>query len=77
MAPDSLETAAGTSREPMVYLTERSNAHVATNSALLLSGGPDVRLDTSLELLLERSPANNTPRVIATVVATSGSMSHE
>ncbi len=33
----------------------------------------DVRLDTSLELLLERAPATQTPRVLATVVATAGS----
>ena len=33
----------------------------------------DVRLDTSLELLLERAPAAQTPRVLATVVATAGS----
>jgi xanthine dehydrogenase accessory factor len=32
----------------------------------------DVRLDTSLELLLERAPASH-PRVLATVVATAGS----
>jgi xanthine/CO dehydrogenase XdhC/CoxF family maturation factor len=32
-----------------------------------------VRLDTSLELLLERAPAAGTPRVLATVVATAGS----
>ena len=42
-----------------------------------MSGMPtdrlDVRLDTSLELLLERAPATQTPRVLATVVATSGS----
>jgi xanthine/CO dehydrogenase XdhC/CoxF family maturation factor len=33
----------------------------------------DVRLDTSLELLLERAPATDMPRVLATVVATAGS----
>jgi xanthine dehydrogenase accessory factor len=33
----------------------------------------DVRLDTSLELLLERSPATRISRVLATVVATAGS----
>jgi xanthine dehydrogenase accessory factor len=32
-----------------------------------------VRLDTSLELLLERAPVAHTPRVLATVVATAGS----
>jgi len=34
---------------------------------------PDVRLDTSLELLLERIRADATPCVLATVVATAGS----
>lgn len=34
---------------------------------------PEVRLDTSLELLLERSPAAPAARVLATVVATAGS----
>jgi xanthine dehydrogenase accessory factor len=33
----------------------------------------DVRLDTSLELLLERPPAEGSARVLATVVATTGS----
>src|SRR5580693_8383628 len=33
----------------------------------------DVRLDTSLELLLERAPAAEDSRVLATVVATAGS----
>jgi xanthine/CO dehydrogenase XdhC/CoxF family maturation factor len=34
---------------------------------------PDVRLDTSLELLLERAPTDPGARVLATVVATAGS----
>jgi xanthine dehydrogenase accessory factor len=34
---------------------------------------PEVRLDTSLELLLERAPVSDGPRVLATVVATAGS----
>jgi xanthine dehydrogenase accessory factor len=33
----------------------------------------EVRLDTSLELLLERAPVNEAPKVLATVVATAGS----
>jgi xanthine dehydrogenase accessory factor len=33
----------------------------------------DVRIDTSLELLLEHMPAGQAPRVLATVVATAGS----
>jgi xanthine/CO dehydrogenase XdhC/CoxF family maturation factor len=34
---------------------------------------PEVRLDTSLELLLERLDSDAAPRVLATVVATAGS----
>jgi xanthine dehydrogenase accessory factor len=34
---------------------------------------PDVRLDTSLEVLLERAPRNARSRTLATVVATAGS----
>src|SRR6202167_5090963 len=37
------------------------------------NGRLDVRLDTSLELLLERAPAAQSARVLATVVATAGS----
>lgn len=33
----------------------------------------EVRLDTSLELLLEHAPSDSSPRVLATVVATAGS----
>jgi xanthine dehydrogenase accessory factor len=73
VAPGSLEIEGGASREPMVYMTERSTQHNATNSTLLPSCGPYVRLDTSLELLLDRFPADNTPRVLATAVATFGS----
>lgn len=39
----------------------------------LPSGRPEVRLDTSLELLLERAPLTPGSRVLATVVATAGS----
>jgi xanthine dehydrogenase accessory factor len=38
-----------------------------------LSAHIDVRLDTTLELLVERAPASNSERVLATVVATAGS----
>jgi len=38
-----------------------------------LSGRLSVRLDTSLELLLEHAPANDSARVLATVVGTTGS----
>jgi xanthine dehydrogenase accessory factor len=41
--------------------------------ALMHAVRPNVRLDTSLELLLERAPAARTARVLATVVATAGS----
>jgi xanthine dehydrogenase accessory factor len=39
----------------------------------MLTDHLDVRLDTSLELLLERAPVTQTARVLATVVATAGS----
>jgi xanthine dehydrogenase accessory factor len=39
----------------------------------MATGRLDVRLDTSLELLLEHAPATPTARVLATVVATAGS----
>jgi xanthine dehydrogenase accessory factor len=42
-------------------------------SAQRRAGRLDVRLDTSLELLLERAPAPGAARVLATVVATAGS----
>jgi xanthine/CO dehydrogenase XdhC/CoxF family maturation factor len=35
--------------------------------------GRDVRLDTSLELLLDQAPADDRPRVLATLVSTAGS----
>ena len=38
-----------------------------------LSGRLNVRLDTSLELLLEHAPAYDSARVLATVVGTTGS----
>jgi xanthine dehydrogenase accessory factor len=45
----------------------------ATESRQLGGGHLDVRLDTSLETLLERAPVGQSPRVLATVVATAGS----
>lgn len=45
----------------------------AARSVSAAAGRPAVRLDTSLELLMERSPKDDTPRVLATVVATAGS----
>jgi xanthine/CO dehydrogenase XdhC/CoxF family maturation factor len=56
-----------------IVMTERAYARAAADSALPRSWRPEVRLDTSLELLLERAPADDTPRVLATVVATAGS----
>ena len=44
-----------------------------TVSRMLELARKDVRLDTSLELLLERAPAAMDSRVLATVVATAGS----
>jgi xanthine dehydrogenase accessory factor len=44
-----------------------------TTSALFAGGRPDVRLDTSLELLLAKMPADDTRKVLATLVATAGS----
>jgi xanthine dehydrogenase accessory factor len=41
--------------------------------AVMHAAGLNVRLDTSLELLLERAPADGTARVLATVVSTAGS----
>jgi len=50
-----------------------STAVRAIGSAQVRASRLDVRLDTSLELLLERAPASQVPRVLATVVATAGS----
>jgi xanthine/CO dehydrogenase XdhC/CoxF family maturation factor len=45
----------------------------AAESTAVRVPGIDVRLDTSLELLLERAPASAGRRILATVVATAGS----
>ena len=45
----------------------------SVGSERLLASRPDVRLDTSLELLLDHPLPEAEPRVLATVVATSGS----
>jgi xanthine dehydrogenase accessory factor len=42
-------------------------------TSTLEASRPNVRLDTSLELLFDHSPAGDEPRVLATVVATAGS----
>jgi xanthine dehydrogenase accessory factor len=52
---------------------DRFTMRASTDPALRFSGRSDVRLDTSLELLLERTPADNTSKVLATVVVTAGS----
>src|ERR1700688_3014999 len=50
-----------------------STAIRAIGSGQVRAGRLDVRLDTSLELLLERAPVTQISRVLATVVATAGS----
>jgi xanthine dehydrogenase accessory factor len=53
-------------------MTERSGATRATDAGKVRANHLAVRLDTSLELLLERADAQ-APRVLATIVATAGS----
>src|SRR6202140_4080415 len=54
-------------------MIERSTTVRAMGSEQVGTGRPEVRLDTSLELLLERAPVTRGSRVLATVVATAGS----
>jgi xanthine/CO dehydrogenase XdhC/CoxF family maturation factor len=54
-------------------MTKLSHALNAADTATSAVGRGYVRLDTSLELLLERAPADRGARVLATVVATAGS----
>src|SRR6202049_2448501 len=54
-------------------MIERSTTVRAMGSEQVGAGRPEVRLDTSLELLLERAPVTQGSRVLATVVATAGS----
>ncbi len=54
-------------------MTERSPAVPAAGSGQVRAPRLGVRLDTSLEMLLERAPAAQVSRVLATVVATAGS----
>src|ERR1700676_153780 len=54
-------------------MIEQSTAVRAVGPEHVAAGRLDVRLDTSLELLLERAPADQISRVLATVVATAGS----
>jgi xanthine/CO dehydrogenase XdhC/CoxF family maturation factor len=54
-------------------MTKLSHALNAADTATPAVGRGYVRLDTSLELLLERAPADRGARVLATVVATAGS----
>ena len=50
-----------------------SERYLSVRAEDLAPDRPEVRLDTSLELLLEKAPAGSCPRVLATVVATAGS----
>jgi xanthine dehydrogenase accessory factor len=54
-------------------MIDRATVRTASDSATPNTNRLDVRLDTSLELLLERAPADDSLRVLATVVATAGS----
>src|ERR1700694_576106 len=54
-------------------MIEQSTAVRAVGPEHVAAGRLDVRLDTSLELLLERAPLTQGSRVLATVVATAGS----
>ena len=54
-------------------MIEQSTAVRAVGPEHVAAGRLDVRLDTSLELLLERAPLTHGSRVLATVVATAGS----
>jgi xanthine dehydrogenase accessory factor len=56
-----------------IGMSEPPAASRAVGSEQVGAGRPDVRLDTSLELLLERAPVTQIARVLATVVATAGS----
>jgi xanthine/CO dehydrogenase XdhC/CoxF family maturation factor len=56
-----------------IEMIEPPAASRAVGSGQVGAARPDVRLDTSLELLLERAPAAQVARVLATVVATAGS----
>lgn len=51
----------------------QSNTHQAPDARRVLAHRISVRLDTSLELLLERAPPQPPARVLATVVSTAGS----
>jgi xanthine dehydrogenase accessory factor len=57
---------------PIRYFIHTGTRHFGTMAGML-TDHLDVRLDTSLELLLERAPVTQTARVLATVVATAGS----
>jgi xanthine dehydrogenase accessory factor len=54
-------------------MTERSSVSAVADARQSGLNGLVVRLDTSLELLLERAPADDRARVLATVVTTAGS----
>ncbi len=54
-------------------MIDRATARAPADSAPPHANRLDVRLDTSLEMLLERAPADDSLRVLATVVVTAGS----
>jgi len=56
-----------------IGMIEPPAASRAVGSEQVGAARPEVRLDTSLELLLERAPVTQIARVLATVVATAGS----
>ncbi len=56
-----------------IGMIEPPAANRAVGSEQVGAARPEVRLDTSLELLLERAPVTQIARVLATVVATAGS----
>src|SRR5258708_28241716 len=55
-----------------IGMIEPPAANRAVGSEQVGAARPEVRLDTSLELLLERAPVTQIARVPATVVATPG-----
>jgi xanthine dehydrogenase accessory factor len=57
----------------MHEMTIASDLTLGIRTGSALNGSPKVRLDTSLELLLDHAPPTPGPRVLATVVATAGS----
>ena len=71
--PTSLLPLVGGERLVLSELLHRLPDGETTPTSTFEARSPDVRLDTSLELLLDHSLPDGEPRVLATVVATSGS----